>query len=230
MSHERIASTFDGWVETGHADDLERGHGDVVRQVIAEMGMRPGMRTLELGCGTGWATRLLAAAAPGAGAVGIDVSPRMIARAEELHDLTSRARYETGTFEALAFPEGSFDRVFSMEALYYSVDLSAAISEIHRVLKPGGAAHVVIDCFAESPHTERWAETVGVQMHFLSEGQWREVFERADFAPVELARVVDSRGPGDEAQFTPNEHCPDWKTAVELHAAGSLWIHAAKPA
>ena len=62
----------------------------------------------------------------------------MIAKSEALHDLTSRARYERGRFEALEFSDGKFDRVFSMEALYYAVDLEQAITEIHRVLKPGG--------------------------------------------------------------------------------------------
>jgi hypothetical protein len=47
----------------------------------------------------------------------------MIARAEELHSLTIRARYEVGRFEALDFPDKKFDRVFSMEALYHAVDL-----------------------------------------------------------------------------------------------------------
>ena len=41
-------------------------------------------------------TRLLANGAPGSGAVGVDVSPAMIAKADELHDWTYRARYEKG--------------------------------------------------------------------------------------------------------------------------------------
>lgn len=230
MSHERIVSTFDAWAASGRGEGMEESHGDVVRQVVPRMGIRPGMQSLELGCGTGWATRLLAAAAPGAGAVGIDVSPRMIARAEELHDLTSRARYEVGAFEALDFPEGRFDRVFSMEALYYAVDLEAAVAEAWRVLKPGGSAHFVVDRFRESPHTEGWADQLGVAMHYLGEAEWKETLERAGFAPVVTRRVVDSRGPGDEADFVPGEHCPDYRTRVELHEAGSLWIHGEKPA
>ena len=47
---------------------------------------------------------------------------------------------------------------------------------------------------------------------------------------VESERVLDSRGPGDEASFEPDAHCPDYQTRVELHEAGSLWIRATKPA
>jgi len=228
-NHSQIASLFDDWATSGKADGLEESHGDVARQVLGQIEIRAGMQSLDLGCGTGWAARILAAAAPGAGAVGVDVAPAMIRRAEELHDLTSRARYEVGTFEELHFPDGRFDRVFSMEALYYAVDLDASLAEMLRVLKPGGTADVVIDRYAESIHTEGWAEQVGLEMNFSSEAEWAASFERAGFGKVRTSRVIDSRGPGDEADFTPGAHFPDYASQVELHAAGSLWIHAEKP-
>ena len=228
MSHERIASTFDQWVASGRAEALEADHHDVVAQVLPKMDIKPGMQTLELGCGTGWATRVLAAAAPGAGAVGLDVSKEMIAKAEDLHDLTSRARYEHGTFEEVDFPDGKFDRVFSMEALYYAVDLERSVAEIHRVLKPGGEAHVVINRFTESAHSEGWAESVGLDMAFLSIEEWTAIFQGAGFASVSTECVFDSRGPGEESAFEPSAHCPDFQTHRELQEAGSLWIHAVK--
>ena len=228
MSHEQIARTFDQWVENGEAEHLQAQHGDVVAQVIPKMGIQPGMQTLEVGCGTGWATRILAAAAPGAGAVGIDVSPKMIARAEELHDLTSRARYERAAFENLDFPDGKFDRVFSMEALYYSTDLAQTVSEIHRVLKPGGVAHVVVNRFSESAPSEGWSESVGLDMAYLSTEEWSSAFRAAGFATVEAERLTDSRGPGEEASFEPSAHCPDFAAHTELHEAGSLWIRATR--
>ena len=192
MSHDRIASTFDEWVQSGQAEGLQAGHSDVVAQVIPQMGIRAGMQTLDLGCGTGWATRILAAAAPGAGAIGIDASAEMIAKAESLHDLTSRARYERGTFEAIDYKDGKFDRVFSMEALYYAVDLDQSISEIHRVLKPTGVAHVIVNRFSESRHSEGWANTVGLDMAYLSVDEWQARFAGVGFA-VETERVLDPR-------------------------------------
>ena len=230
MSHDRIASTFNEWATSGRAEGLQKEHNDVALQVIEQMGVRPGQQTLDLGCGNGWATRILGQIAPGAGAVGIDVSPEMIRAAEAGHDFTYRARYEVGTFEALDFPDAKFDRAFSMEALYYAVDLDQAINELFRVLKPQGTADVVIDRYHESPHTESWAATMDIEMHWLGEGGWRTAFERAGFQPVATSRVIDSRGPGDESDFKPDAHCPDYRTRVERYAAGSLWIHAEKPA
>jgi len=228
MSHKKIASTFDDWARTGRAEGLEDGHGDVVRQVIARMEFKAGDQTLDLGCGSGWATRLLANGAPGSGAIGVDVSPEMIAKAEGLHDFTYRARYERGTFEQLEFADAKFNKAFSMEALYYATDLEQALSELFRVLKSGGTSDIILDHFKESPQTANWGEAVGLDLTFLAEAEWISRFESAGFTSVTTERVIDSRGPGSEADFEPGPHHATWRDRVELHEAGSLWIHADK--
>ena len=162
MSHDATTKTFDSWAATGRDAEMEAEHGDVVRQVQAQLGQKPGERILDLGCGNGWATRLLAKAAPGANAIGVDASPAMIARAEELHSFTIRARYEVASFEALPVDDGMVDRVFSMEAIYYAADLDKALSEVARVLAPGGRVDLVLDFYKDSPHTECWAEAMKV--------------------------------------------------------------------
>ena len=230
MSHAAIASTFDAWAERGEADRLEQAHGDVVQQVLAELCIKPGERILDLGCGNGWATRLLARSAPGAQAIGVDASPRMIARAEELHSYTIRARYELGTFEALDFPAAHFDRAFSMEALYYSPDAGRALFELHRVLKPGAPADVVLDFYRGRPATERWAAAAGLPLDCRSEDGWKAAFEAAGFAAVETRRLVDRRGPGDASAFAPDAWCASWSEHVAMHAHGSLWIRAMRGA
>lgn len=233
MSHDALADTFDEWAAEGRGDRMEEGHGDVVAQVVRDMDVRPGQQVLDLGCGTGWATRMLAQAAPGAGAVGVDVSPRMIQRAEELHSFTIRARYEVMPFERLEFDDGKFDRIFSMEALYYAPDLDRALSEAYRVLKPGGTIDVVVDFFKENAPTRAWSELghkSGFTMHWLGQDEWREAFERAGFTEVTTSRVIDSRGPGDPETFTPSVHFPSWQERVDYCQAGSLRIHGTKPA
>lgn len=218
MSHDEIRTTFDAWAGNGRAEGMEEGHGDVVRQVIGQMGIRPGMQSLDLGCGHGWATRLLGKAAPGATAIGLDASAAMIAKAEETHDLTSRARYVQGTFDALDFKDGRFDRVFSMEAIYYAPDLARALAEVARVTKPGGEAHLLLDRFKESPQTEAWSEQVGLPMAWLSAAEWEDSLASAGFSEVTSSRVQDSRGPKD----------PTDPARVELHEAGTLWLRAIK--
>ena len=225
MSYEDITRTFDEWARTGRDVGMEEGHGTAVRQVLDQLEIGSSERILDLGCGNGWATRLLAKAGAGTSAVGIDASEEMIKRAEELHSFTIRARYERGRFEELDFKDEHFDRVFSMEALYYSPDLDKALAEIHRVLKPGGSADVVINCFEEHELSHRWSELLGVDMNLLSEAQWGERFQSAGFTNVRTGRLVDPAGPGDQASFEASQWTPDWESKVASHAAGSLWIH-----
>lgn len=229
MSHELLAQTFDQWSQDGRAAGMELEHGDVAAQVIARMGVRAGEQILDLGCGNGWAARKLAKLAAGVQVLGIDVSPAMVAEAERLHSLTIRARYAVGSFEHIDAPDAKFTRVFSMEALYYAVELDAALREIFRVLKPGGTADVVLDYYKENTASACWASKTGVPMHYLSAAEWTSAFERAGFAPIAIERVVDSRGAGDPDRFQPSSCYPTWATWKSVREAGSLWIRATKP-
>lgn len=102
-----------------------------------------GKRVLEIGCGT--ATDLLQFARGGARVTGIDLTPRSIEIA--------RRRFETyglsadlaiGDGELLSFPSESFDLVYSFGVLHHTPNTALAISEVHRVLKPGGEAIVML--------------------------------------------------------------------------------------
>ena len=222
------ADVFDQWARDGKDAGMEEGHSDVVHQVIETMDVRAGDQILDLGCGNGWATRLLAKLAPGSQAIGVDAAPAMIARAEELHSFTIRARYEKSTFEELDFPDGKFQRVFSMEALYYSADPAKVVSEMHRLLSEGGTADIVIDCYKEREATHNWGKSLNLTLQVLSESEWAQLFTDAGFSSVETKRVIDSRGPGDEADFTPSDTYPDFTARTSFHEAGSLWIHAVR--
>ena len=230
MPHEHLAKTFDTWAQNGRGDRMEVGHGDVVGQVVPQLEIGAGDQVLDLGCGTGWATRMLAKAAPGAGAVGVDISPEMVKRAEELHSFTIRARYEVAAFEELGLADEAFTHVFSMEAIYYAPDLGKALAEAFRVLKPGGRIDLVVDFYKENGPTAGWADTVGAPMLFLSEAEWTEHLAAAGFEAAETRRVIDSRGAGDQGDFEPSASFPDWDTWVAFREAGSLWLHAKKPA
>jgi ubiquinone/menaquinone biosynthesis C-methylase UbiE len=210
---------------------MERGHGDVVRQVVAQLPFATGHRVLDLGCGNGWATRMMAGKARDVRAVGIDCAREMVARARRMTDAADPADrtspcFVNGRFEALPFADAVFDQAFSMEAIYYAVELERALREIARVVRPNGRVDLVIDCFAESPSTRSWSAMVGLHMHCLPEAEWCRRLERAGLRNARSTRVIDSRGPGDEAAFVPSAHCPDWATQAGLHAAGSLWLSA----
>jgi SAM-dependent methyltransferase len=96
-----------------------------------------GKDVLEIGCGSGVHARLLAEA--GARVTAVDLTPTAVAmtrRRLELHRLD--ATVLEADAEALPFPEGSFDFVWSWGVLHHSQDTSCALAEVARVLRPGG--------------------------------------------------------------------------------------------
>jgi ubiquinone/menaquinone biosynthesis C-methylase UbiE len=112
------------------------------RRTLALAELQRGDRVLDVGCGTGVLTRLAAeAVGPEGMAVGIDPGPAMIgvARLKAARTL-SRAQFELGVIEALAFGSDAFDVVLSSFVLHHlPADVKrTGLSEVWRVLKPGG--------------------------------------------------------------------------------------------
>lgn len=85
---------------------------------------------LDVGCGTGLLLRHLRP-----GAVGIDLNPRNIRRAQQY---APAATVLQGDAEALAFPDATFNLVICTEVLEHLVFPERAVAEMHRVLTPGG--------------------------------------------------------------------------------------------
>lgn len=102
-----------------------------------------GKRLLEVGFGTG--TDLVQFARGGAQATGVDLTPRSIEIARRRFEVYGlRGEFAIGDGENLAFPDSSFDVVYSFGVLHHTPDTERAIHEIHRVLKPGGKAIVML--------------------------------------------------------------------------------------
>lgn len=95
-----------------------------------------GLRVLDLGCGFGWFCRW--ARAQGAAAVlGLDVSAKMLARAQEATD-DALISYRRVDLEELALPDTSADLAYSSLALHYVQDIAGVFAAVHRALAPGG--------------------------------------------------------------------------------------------
>jgi len=120
-------------------------------------------RVLDVGCGSGSMSRLIARSFPEVEVVGADVREQYLdyararAREEGIRNLT----FERGDVFALPFPEASFDLVWSKYLLQWLREPKAALAEFKRVARPGG--HVVscdyagfmVEHFPIDPELER---------------------------------------------------------------------------
>ena len=112
---------------------------------------------LEVGCGVG-ATAVYLAKEVGCNVTGIDISERMIQRAKERardDKVEHLTHFRTGDMDQLPFPENSFDVVYCESVLAFSQDKPTAVSEMRRVLRPGGYIGINESVWLHEP-TEEW--------------------------------------------------------------------------
>jgi SAM-dependent methyltransferase len=105
-----------------------------------------GGRVLDVGCGTGEITDRLAARFPKASFVGIDVDEAHLEKAKaRCAVFGSRVRFQVGDALALTFDDSSFDLVVCRHLIQAVPDASRVLSEIRRVLRPGGRLHLIAE-------------------------------------------------------------------------------------
>jgi len=101
------------------------------------------LRVLEIGCGLGTDGAQFAKA--GADYTGIDLTEAAVDLSRRRFELAElKGTFRTADAEQLDFPDDSFDLVYSHGVLHHTPDIARAINEVHRVLRPGGRAVVML--------------------------------------------------------------------------------------
>jgi arsenite methyltransferase len=132
---------------------------DILRRrklVYDALDAQPGERILDAGCGPGFYTReLLDQVGPDGSLMGVDRSPQMLAVARSRCEGHPNVTFKEGDVTKLPVESEGFDRAVSVQVLEYVEDLGAALSEMHRALRPGGRAVIWdVDWTTLSWHSE----------------------------------------------------------------------------
>lgn len=123
------------------------------RWVFDRLALPPGADVLDLGCGPGYLWRKNLERVPeGWGITLADTSPGMLREAEHNVGFDHRFVPRLADARELPFGDGSFDAVVANHVLHLVPDLPRAISEISRVLKPGGALYAATNGWSQDLH------------------------------------------------------------------------------
>jgi SAM-dependent methyltransferase len=135
---------------TPFAEKPEHSRDDVFRLLLDACGVRTDDVVLDVACGPGLTACALAAAARHV--IGLDVTPAMLAKAEELarqKGLTNLT-WRLADVPPLPYADASFTLVFTRYSFHHIPDPAAVLAEMARVCTPGGRV-VVADVYATSP-------------------------------------------------------------------------------
>lgn len=163
------------------------------RQVTVPSGLERRHSILDLGCGKGHWTLLLAKHCRRA--IGIDTSKNKIGVARRFARrslVRDRVKFICSTLEGAHLEASSLDRIFSFCVLEHIPNLHDVLGEIHRLLKPGGQLHVSVDSLAsikdEALLRKHAHESYVVQ--YFTEETLRQQLKAAGFEILEITPIL----------------------------------------
>lgn len=179
----------DGWDESAAAWIAEIGEsGDWGRNFVLDPPMLARVReghyrdALDVGCGEGRFCQMLRA--EGVSPIGVDPTQALIARARERDPAGD---YRLGRGETLDFPDASFDLVVSYLSLIDIPDIEAAIHEMARVLRPGGALLIAnLTSFFTAGGATNWSQMGAGEHQFVIDRYLDERVEWASWAGLRV--------------------------------------------
>ncbi len=225
QADQKLQQEFNQWAAAGRGDEMEDHHSDITEQTLALMDLQPADRVLDLGCGTGWASRRLAKVVTAGEVVGLDVADEMLRRAENASQGIGNVKYVWGSAEKIPASDNHFTKVLSVESFYYYADQGKALDELRRVMAPEGKLFILINLYKDNHYSLRWATELKVAVQTKSEAEYIALLKQHGFQHVQACRIPD-RSP------SPDVYSGKWfKNAEELKdfkRIGALLLIATK--
>ena len=170
------------------------GGGQSRTDLIEQAQVQPGHHILDIGCGTGTLAVQLKRQYRTAEVFGFDPDRKALRRAKtKAQRAAVSVKFEQGFADELPYERGSFDRVFSSFMLHHldEPDRKKTLSEVLRVLKPGGSLHL-LDFTAGHPGSNGlWRRLINAhaQLKDNSDERILQLMSRAGFTQVEKVKA-----------------------------------------
>src|SRR5499427_189785 len=195
-AESRLQHEFNLWAERGEGPRMENHHLDITEKTMRLMKLRPGERVLDLGCGSGWATRLLARLVgdgpQGFGqVVGLDISDEMVRQARAGSKDFENVMFVVGSAAQVPWEENFFDKVLSVESFYYYPDQDRALAELFRVMAPRGRMFILINLYRDNEYSLQWVDKLKVPVQVRSAAEYVELLRKHMFEKVEYVQIPD---------------------------------------
>ena len=228
---EKLQQEFNRWAEQGEGPKMENHHLDITEKTMRRMDLRAGERVLDLGCGSGWATRLLARLVAddpqGSGqVVGLDISDEMVRLARAASREFDNVMYVQGSAAQIPWEENFFNKVLSVESFYYYPDQDRALAELFRVMAPHGRLFILINLYKDNPYSLQWVPKLKVPVHVRSAEEYVALLKNNAFQNVEYAQIPDDTPTPENYQTTSFHSLDDLKAFKRI---GALLLMASKP-
>src|SRR5215204_2691952 len=124
------------WI-AGDFGQIARYYASQAEEFINRRDLKPGMKVLDVACGTG--NLALPAAKTGATVTGVDIAPNLVEQARENATAAGlNAKFDEGDAEALPYADASFDAVVTMFGAMFAPRPDVTAAELKRVCRPGG--------------------------------------------------------------------------------------------
>lgn len=134
---ERMARLIEAIYET-HDSEQRR------QTLLHALAPQPGERVLDIGAGPGFVANAIAAVVGPTGSVlGIDISEPMVQLARKRCAAKSWVELKSGNANQLPVPDSAFDIAISVQVYEYLADVMPALTEMYRILRPGGRGAII---------------------------------------------------------------------------------------
>jgi len=145
-----------------------------IKRLRAISQLKSGKNIIEIGCGSGYGTKLINEYFKPKAITAIDLDSRMIELAQKINT-NPRVTYAVGDVTNLAFPANTFDAIIDFAIIHHIPNWEACLKELYRVLRPGG------EIIIEDGSIESFETTVGRLLRTVLTHPYAEMYRLDGF-------------------------------------------------